>query len=47
MLIINAFRDFAEGLARYVSLFFTERKHYNECHTFRSRADKVPPPEPG
>lgn len=30
MLIINAVRDFAEGLARGVSYFFTERSDYNE-----------------
>ena len=33
MLIINAFRDFVEGLARGVSLFFTERNDYDECFT--------------
>ena len=38
MLIINAFRDFAGGLARGISLFFTERNEYNECLTIPEAA---------
>ncbi len=38
MLIINAFRDFAGGLARGLSLFFTERGDWNECLTIPEAA---------
>jgi hypothetical protein len=38
MLIINVFRDFAGGLARGLSLFFTERGDYNECLTIPEAA---------
>lgn len=38
MLIINAFRDFAEGFARGVSLFLTERRDYDECFTIPEAA---------
>jgi hypothetical protein len=38
MSIIRAFRDFAEGLARGVSLFFTERNDYDECLTIPEAA---------
>lgn len=30
MIIINAFRDFADGLSRGLSLFITERNSYTE-----------------
>ena len=30
MIIFNAFRDFADGLSRGVSLFFTERNDHVE-----------------
>lgn len=30
MIIFNAFRDFADGLTRGVSLFFTERQEHVE-----------------
>lgn len=30
MVIINAFRDFADGLSRGVSLFFTQRNDFTE-----------------
>jgi hypothetical protein len=38
MLIIKAIRDFAGGLARGASLFFTERNDDNECFTITEAA---------
>lgn len=37
MIILNAVRDFAEGLARGMSLFFTERHDFVERSTMPGR----------
>lgn len=37
MIIFNAFRDFADGLTRGVSLFFTERHDHVERSTMPGR----------
>ncbi len=38
VLIINAIRDFAEGVARGVSLFLTERRDHDVCFTIPEAA---------
>lgn len=40
MLIINAFRDFADGLSRGVSLFFTQRNDYTERSVMPARSTR-------
>ena len=42
MIIINALRDFADGLTRGVSLFFTERNQLTEKPFMPGRISRTP-----
>ena len=40
MIILNALRDFADGLSRGLSLFFTERNDFTERATMPGRSPR-------